>query len=402
MRILFVHNRYLQSAGGEDTTVNAEVDLLLSKGHAVKVLYFDNTAQTGISSKIKSGLGAVYNRSSALRLKEEIRQFAPDVIHVHNFFFTASPAVIIAAHKQQIPLVVTIQNYRLICANALLLRNNSVCELCVHHTFPWYGVKYKCYHESAVESAVVGLMGSVHKMAGTWKKKVDTYIVPARFMKWRLENSSLRLDTGLIKVKRNFIDDPGAGRFEQRDNFFLFVGRLAAEKGIAVLLNAFRALPDTHIVIAGDGPDKEALVREFGGLPNVRFVGKKTKEEVIGLMKSCRALIFPSIWYEGLPLTIIEALATGTPVIASRLGAMEEMISDEENGILFEPGNPGKLEQAIIKYNQYIAQGNYSLYEAARQSYLEQFHPDKCYEEVINIYKHVIASRQLKKNGIYG
>lgn len=394
MKILFIHTKYLQSAGGEDTTVAAESELMKLKGHDVRIQYFDNAQmRTGISGKLKAGLDSVYNTASAKEINALIREFEPDIVHIHNFFFTASPSVISAAYKLRVPIVVTLQNYRLICANALLLRNNNVCELCVKHHFPWYGVKYKCYHGSAVQSAMVGAMSAIHKWKGTWRNKVDLYITPAEFSRMKFIHSSLDVSPEKIKVKRNFITDPGTGEVNDRKNYYLFIGRLSSEKGVNILLEAWSDLPGHELTIAGDGPERENLVNRFGHLKNVTFVGKKQKVEVIELMKNCRALVFPSIWYEGLPLTIIESFATGTPVIGSDLGAMSEMIKDGNNGILFEPGNSVSLKKSIVRFDNLFEAGGSNMYLQARESYLKWYHPEKCYEAVMQLYNGVINSK---------
>jgi len=385
------------SEGGEDTSVAAESNLLNAHGHTTKILFFDNADMgEGLWGKINAGISAIYNKSSALILKKEIQEFGPDLIHIHNFFFQASPAVIIEAKKHNIPVVVTIQNFRLLCTNALLLRNNKICELCINKTFAWYGIIYKCYNNSATQSAAVAGMAGIHKIAGTWRHSVDQYITPAEFIKAKLINSSLKLNPAKVVIKRNFVSDAGKAEGNKRANFFLFVGRISIEKGVNVLLNGFRNLPDDQLMIVGDGPHRERLMNEYGHLKNIQFAGKKDKAEVIALMKECKALIFPSIWYEGLPLTIIEAFSTGTPVIASKVGAMEEMVISKVNGLLFEAGSVSRLYEAISIFKGYIKDSNFALYEGARQSYLDYYHPDVCYETTINIYKNLVSSQKEK------
>jgi glycosyltransferase involved in cell wall biosynthesis len=396
VKILFVHTRYLKSYGGEDAAVEAESNLLEQRGHEVEKLIFENSDAGGnIFSKAGTAMRAVYNASSAKKLREKLSEFKPEIIHLHNFFFEASPAIIIEAHRAAVPLVVTIHNYRLICTNALLLRDGHVCELCVHKTFPWYGVRYKCYHHSAMESMAVGIMSSYHKLAGTWKNKVPQYVTPSEFIKSKLVNSSLQLPSSKISVKRNFIPDPGESDVSKRTDYFLFVGRLSAEKGIGALLSCFSNLTGSRLVVAGGGPESESLTRNYGNLPNVTFMGQLGKEEVLGLMRQCRALIFPSTWYEGAPLTITEAFATGTPVIGTRLGAMQEMIQHNVNGLLFEQDSRQALEQAVATMNRLGEQKDYSLNTGARQTYLEHYHPDKCYDTIMNIYKSVIEQKNI-------
>lgn len=391
MRILFVHTKYFTSEGGEDSALESEIELMSNKGNEVRLLIFDNaTVINGVAGKLKAGISSIYNIESAKRIENEINDFKPDIVHVHNFFFTASPSILIQASKQKIPVVVTLHNFRLICTNTLLLRNNKVCELCISHTFPWYGVKYKCYHDSAAQSAMVGAMSAIHKWIGTWRNKVDVFITPSNFSRNKLLGSSLKVPSEKIKIKYNFVADPGQGSPTTREDFFVFVGRLSPEKGIETLLNSFSSLGSEKILIAGDGPQKEMLIEKYKAYKNIIFLGRKNRNEVFELMKRAKALVFPSICYENLPLTIAEAFATGTPVIGSKLGAMEEMITHGYNGLHFEAGNSVKLKESIALFHSYIQRKDFSLYSNARSSYLENYHPDKCYNDVMKIYKSVI------------
>lgn len=393
LRILFVHTRYLQSAGGEDTTMEAEAELMRAKGHNVQVQLFNNGSMgKGLAGKISAGISSVYNRNSAHALKEAIVQFSPDIIHVHNFFFAASPSVIIEASRHKIPVIVTIQNFRLVCANALFFRDNKICELCISHSFPWYGVKYKCYHNSSVQSAMVGLSSAIHHIAGTWKRKVNLFITPAEFSRNKLLDSALGIRPEKIKVKRNFIGDPGESNPSDRKSFYLFVGRLSAEKGVDLLLEAWKRIGNEQLIIAGDGPEKEYLYNKYGKQRNIIFAGKKPRVEILELMKQCRALIFPSVWYEGLPLTIVEAFATGTPVLASSLGAMQEMITHGSNGLLFPAGDSEKLAETVNSFNRIIASGDLSMYQNARSAYMNNYHPEQCYQQIMKLYNSVIPS----------
>ncbi len=390
MRILFVHNKY-QYRGGEDTTLESERLLLLAKGHDVEVLEFDNYNIKGLSAKIRTGISSFYNGQSARKLASSIESFKPDIIHVHNLFFNSSPSSLYKAKALGIPVVMTVQNYRLICANAMLLRNNKVCELCVTHTFPLAGIRYKCYRSSAVESALVTGITSLHKMLSTWTSKVNHYIVPSYFLKQKLQHSSLKLREHQATVIPNLSEDLA---FETggRSDYFLFVGRLAYEKGIDILVDCFANNPDLTLVIAGDGPEKSNLLSRIRDIPTIRYVGLQPKDEVRALMKKSKALIFPSRWYEGLPLTIIEALSTGTPVIAASLGAMPEMIREGYNGFLFLPGNSVALAERIRQFISVTEGSPDELYLNARQAYLDNYHPETHYRSIISLYETTIAN----------
>lgn len=389
MKILFVHNKY-QFRGGEDATLQMECEVLAAKGHEVSVLEFSNDSIDGLFSKMKAGLSALYNRKSAQLLAERITSFKPDVVHVHNLFFTASPSVLYKAKAMHVPVIMTIHNYRLVCANALLLRDNHVCELCVNKTFPMDGIRYKCYRHSAVESALVTSITSVHKILSTWKNKIDQFIVVSDFMKNKLQHSSLQLPESKTAVVPNLADDlpPNLGG---RSDYFLFAGRLSYEKGIDILLDSFASLPQTKLIIAGDGPLKDMVAQRIQSLPNIQYLGLQTKEQVTTLMKQCRALVFPSRWYEGMPITIIEAFATGTPVIGAEIGAMPEMIRHDYNGFLFEAGNSVALTHRIREFESMNEQAG-QLYKDARQTYLDRYHPEIHYQALLAIYEKTIAS----------
>jgi glycosyltransferase involved in cell wall biosynthesis len=387
MRILFIHNRY-QQPGGEDVAVDTESELLREKGHAVEIVLFQNDPDAHWLNKANAGGRAIYNSKSYKKVIKAIDEFQPDVIHVHNLFFEASPSILFAAQRKKIPVVLTIHNYRLICANALLLRNNKPCELCVNSSFPIYGVKYRCYHGSALQSGLVTGITGIHKVWGTWNRKVSRYIALTEFSKSKLLSSSLRLAEGKIVVKPNFIYDPGQGP-DKREDFFLFVGRLAKEKGICELLNAFSHI-ELKLLVIGDGPEKESLQRQFDGASNITFTGSMDKQFVLATMKKCKALIFPSLWYEGLPFTIIESLATGTPVLASRLGSMEELIQDGLNGYHFCPSGE-QIKQKVLEYSTIDHERQRSLSLAARKTYLDKYHPDTHYNSILAIYNSVVS-----------
>ncbi|HYF31100.1 MAG TPA: glycosyltransferase family 4 protein [Chitinophagaceae bacterium] len=389
MKILFIHNRYRQH-GGEDVAVELETSLLQQKGHEVQTIIFNNEEPSGVLNKLRFGRNAIYNKTSARLVKKTIETFRPDIVHVHNWFFAASPSVLFAASKTGVPVIMTIHNYRLVCSNALLLRNNLPCELCVQQTFPLHGIRYKCYRQSASQSALVTAITGTHKVLRTWQKKVNTYILLTAFAKSRLQGSSFRADPAKLLIKPNFIPDPGQG-VQPRENFFLFAGRLSTEKGVHVLLNAFQQLAASRLIIVGEGPERDILHNSYANAANITFEGKLDRTELMELMKRCKAVIFPSLWYEGLPFTILEAYATGTPVIASRLGSMIELISDGYNGFHFSPGDVGELKHCIQTIEK-AGPGIERLYTNARQTYLDHYHPDIHYQSIIPIYETTIAN----------
>ncbi|MGB8190931.1 MAG: glycosyltransferase family 4 protein [Chitinophagaceae bacterium] len=389
MRVLFIHNQYRQP-GGEDVALELESTLLKERGHEVTTVLFSNDEAAGFGGALRSGMNAIYNKRSAQKVKEAIKEFKPDIIHVHNWFFAASPSVFYAASKEKLPVIMTIHNYRMICANALLLRDNHPCELCVNKTYPVDGIRYKCYRNSASQSALVTAITSIHKSLHTWQRKVNNYIVLTPFAKSRLAGSSFKVEPERMIIKPNFIPDPGQGTLP-REDFFLFAGRLSVEKGVHVLMQAFSALPDAKLVVIGEGEEKESLIQQYASAGNITFAGKRSRPELLDMMKKCRAVIFPSIWYEGLPFIILEAFATGTPVIASQLGAMAEAITHGYNGLHFVPGDVDGLRQAVQTAAQ-TSPATEQMYANARATYLEKYHPDIHYTSILSIYEKTIAN----------
>lgn len=387
MKILFIHNRYRQH-GGEDRVLEMESSLLTQKGHDVQVLIFDNKAIKGLLANTRSLFSSLYNFNSARKLVKIIREFKPDVVHVHNIFFIASPSVLVTARKYKIPVVFTLHNYRLICANALMLRKNKLCELCIDKKFPFAGIRYKCYRNSSRATALVTAITGIHKYFKTWKKSIAVFITINETLREKFIRSSLEIQAEKFITKQNFIPDPGEGTFP-REDFFLFIGRIVTEKGVTVLLKAFAGLPGKKLIIIGDGPEKEVLSQQYIVCENILFKGHLSKLQVEEYLKKCKAFICPSLWHEGPPLTVIEALATGTPVIASRLLPLTEVIKDHHNGFLFSANDIEELKQKVNLIEKCTGD---ELYKNARQTYFDHFHPDIHYNAIMNIYKTSLAS----------
>lgn len=257
---------------------------------------------------------------------------------------------------------------------------------------PLSGIRYKCYRNSSYASALVTLITSLHKFFNTWKNKVDAYITLNEFSRSKFLNSSLQVSTDKLITKPNFIPDPGETG-TPRDDFFLFAGRLVVEKGVYVLVKAFAEMPEHNLVIIGDGPEKNKLQEQFKDHSNIIYAGALNKQAVIEYMRRCKALICPSIWYEGAPLTIIEAFATGTPVIASRLGSMRESITDGFNGLHFTADDVTDLKEKV-KVLSKETENSLMFYKNARQTYLEKYTAEMHYKAIMSIYENLIAAKK--------
>ncbi len=402
MKILIIHNKYLKY-GGEDTTVEGETKLLLKNGHQVETLFFDNKNIVGIE-KLKLIYNIFYNNHSAKILTEKIKNFQPDIIHVHNFFYLASPSIFYVADKYNVPIVQTIQNYRLICTGALLLRDEKVCEICVKQKLPLAGIKHKCFNNSILQSAQLTLMTSLHKYLGTWKNKITTYICLNEFAKHKISTSSLQIPLEQIAVKANCTEDISDNLDNQdnntkRENFYLFVGRLSKEKGIDILLDAAKR-NGCKLEIIGNGDLKELVEKATQTHPNIIYHGFQQKDFITNKLKTCKALIFPSIWYEGMPLTILEAFSAGTPIIASDIDNIRDIVENNYNGLHFRYGNVTDLADKIQffedKFNNNF-QSIAHLYTQARLTYEQKYTPEIIYKQLIAIYEQAIQKKKLEK-----
>lgn len=379
MRILLVHNAY-QQRGGEDSVVAAELELLVSRGHEVRTLsrHNDEVAQTG---KAKLASETLWSQTSVQQLRALVADWRPDIVHVHNTFPLISPSIYWEGARLQIPVVQTLHNFRLMCPQAMFLRNGQVCEDCLGHS-TWRAVTRGCYRESRTQSAVLTGMLALHRALGTYRHKVTRYIALNEFCRAKFIEGGLPAHK--VVVKPNFVDFPPPPRTERRD--ILFVGRLSKEKGVATLATAAGRVPQVGLRIAGTGPDASA----FDALTHARMLGALAGNDVRREMENAQALVLPSIWYENFPRTLVEAFAAGLPVIASRLGALPELVEDGVTGLLFDPGNPADLADRLLWAHTHpdaMAQ----MGARARAHYDAHFTADQNYSQLMAIYEDAIA-----------
>ena len=377
MRILIVHNMY-QQRGGEDAVVDAESDLLTSRGHDVHrfTRHNDDLERLGPAS---AAMQAVWSRETARAMSETVTTWRPDVVHAHNTWSLISPSVYWAAAKAGVPTVNTLHNFRLLCPQATFLRNNTICEDCLGHV-PWRGAVRGCYRGSRAQSAVLASMLTLHTALGTYEHKVTRYIALTEFARRKF------IDGGLpekrIVVKPNFVDF-SAPTTHAREGF-LFVGRLSPEKGVALLAQA-AAVAAVRVRVAGTGADARLL----DGVPTVQQLGALNGDSVRREMECATALVLPSICYENLPRTLVEAYASGLPVIASRLGALPDLVDDGVTGLLFEPGNATDLGLKM-QWAQSNPQRMAQMGRQARAKYESDFTADQNYAQLMSIYREAI------------
>jgi glycosyltransferase involved in cell wall biosynthesis len=345
VKILQVHNRY-QQRSGEEVVVEAEAELLASRGHTV-VRYERDSAEIhdyNALQKMRLALTATWARDSCDALTALIVSERPDVAHFHNTFPLVSPAAYRACTSHGVPVVQTVHNYRLLCPAATLLRRERICEDCVGRT-PWPSVVHGCYHGSRLQSLIAGSSLVAHRAIGTYRKHVQRYIALTAFGRAMLVRGGFSAER--ILVKPNFVVDPGLRT--EAGSYVLYLGRLAPEKGVLLALDAWKQLPHVPLRIVGDGPLRAQVEARARALRHVEVLRSVPHAEIFQHLRGARALIFPSIWYEGQGLTIVEAFATGVPVIASALGAPLELLEGGSLGTLFKPGDANDLAAKVAE-----------------------------------------------------
>jgi glycosyltransferase involved in cell wall biosynthesis len=344
LRVMQVHNRY-RDLGGEDTVVANEASMLRAAGH--EVLLRQVTNSDGGATTVAKVLTAPWNPASARAVGRAAADSAPDLAHVHNTWFTLSPSVLAALHGAGVPVVVTLHNYRLACVNALLFRDGAPCEDCVG-THPWAGVRHRCYRGSTLASAAAATTLAVNRLRRTWLVDVDRFIAPTLGLRDVMVASGLPAER--VVVRPHAVADPGPRQCSPSSSaMVLFVGRISHEKGIDVLLDAWStaAPPSVELVVIGDGPGRPELERRR--LHGVHFTGWLSADEVRARMLSARALAFPSLCYEVLPATIVEAMAAGLPVLASDHGGPAELVGDLGRDWLARPGDRQAWAEALAR-----------------------------------------------------
>jgi glycosyltransferase involved in cell wall biosynthesis len=345
-RVLLVHNRYRQGApAGEDNAFDQEVEMLRDAGLDVQTYLRSNdeVQESNAFAAAATAFGMTHSRRTVRDLKSIIERFRPDVAHFHNTFPLITASGYVACREAGVPVVQTLHNYRIVCAESTLYRDGATCNLCSPSSH-FNAIKHRCYR-SSIGSFFVARMLEKQWRSGVFITQVDRYIALTEFAARRFATAGIARER--ISVKPNFtryVPEPGDGA----GGYVLFAGKLLAQKGLGTLLKAWRRLPHVPLRIVGTGPldgDVRAQASQQG--LNIEFLGMLPRRDTIELMRGAAFLVLPSEWYEGFPLVITEAYASGTPIIASRIGGLPELVRDGLTGKLFEPGDAAALADSV-------------------------------------------------------
>ena len=381
-RVLQVHTRYRQ-AGGEDHVVDAEKRLLENAGVDVRQVIFDNAEIRESRSLVhdaRIALAAVWSQSAERAVAGALTAHRSQMVHVHNTFIAASPSVYAAAAVHRVPVVQTLHNYRPVCPSATAFRDGHVCTDCVGRLIPWPGVVHACVRASRTQSAVTAATIAFHRARGTYTRDIDTYIALTNFQRQLMISGGL--PASRIRVIPNHLEpDPGPGS-DERDGI-VFAGRLSVEKGIPDLVRAAAMAPGA-LSVAGEGPLVHDVERAAAA-GHLRYLGMLPRQAVVERIRAAVAVVVPSVWFEGLPLVLLEAFATATPVIASRIGSLAELVDQGVTGLLLEPGDPAAIAEAL-RWTLDHRDRMRAMGRAARQRYLDRYRGDVHLADLFNAY----------------
>lgn len=363
LRVLLVHNRY-KLRGGEDSVFEAERDMLIAAGHIVHVYEVTNDTINESTSKLKLFFNTIWSKASYSKILNIIKEFNPDVVHCHNTFPQISPSIYYACNKAGVPVVQTLHNYRLTCLNGYLFREQEcqLCEKCLGKS-PIRGVFKKCYRNSLTASATVAAMLLIHRLLGTYRKKVTKYIALTSFGKEKFNKLSF-IPANKIAVKSNPIPKISVDECKKAKQI-IYAGRLSPEKGADTLIKAWLTLPNKFgytLKIIGDGAERSKLEELAHGDNSITFTGTLTKAQTLQEMANSALLVSPSLWYETFGLSPVEAMSIGTPVLISDLVNLFPIVQDNISGRYFKAGDindlAAKLAELLSDTNKLITLGS--------------------------------------------
>ncbi len=391
MKILSTHNFYSSATpSGENQVFKAERQLLLNNGHALQTFtrHSDEIRTKGAVGVIQGALATPWNPWMAKTIRQQVEEFQPDVVHVHNTFPLLSPAIFHAIGKRA-ARVLTLHNYRLFCPAAIPMRDGKVCTECLDKRSPMPAMIHGCYRGSRTATLPLAISVGLHRMLGTWTHQVDAFICLSDFQRELLIEAGLPRDK--VHVKPNFYPgNPAIVAWPDRKPYVVFAGRLTAEKGVINLLRAWQtwgtAAPELRLV--GDGELRPELERMAAGLP-VRFLGQLPADKAQAEIANARLQILPSEWFEGFPMVVREAFAFGTPAAVSDIGPLPSIVQHGKSGVVFQPANPQSLLHEV--HTAWETPGLLErLGQGARAEFESKYTEEANYASLMEIYRKAI------------
>ncbi len=379
--VLIVHN-YYQFPGGEDTVVENEKKNLEDNGHKVFLYTRSNSELKTFKGwkKLLLPFNTIFSIKTYMQVSKIIKTKNIDIIHVHNTLNLISPSVYYAAFYHKIPVVQTIHNFRLLCPAATFYRSQRICEDCIDKGLG-NAIKYKCYRNSRIQTLACVINLYIHRMLGTYKKL--NYICLTDFNKSKLLKFS-GINENRIFIKPNFVVENHwqVVPYKSRKNQFVFAGRIDDIKGIKTLLVAWKKMGNlnSELIICGSGPQEKWCQNYINEnkMENVKMLGFVSNQEVKQIISNSKAVIFPTQWYEGFPMVIVEAYSVGTPVIGSDIGNVNSLIIDHLTGHKFKHNSPDALVEAVEKIGDMV--------DSTKKNHEKNYTSEKNYNFLLKIY----------------
>lgn len=386
-KVLMVHNFY-QIGGGEHTVFENEKKLLKDNGHEVIEYTRHNNEIKGVKGKVLIPFITIFNFRTYFEIKKIIKKEGIDVMHCHNTFPIISPAAYYAAKSLNIPVVQTIHNFRLLCPNGVFYKNGSICEECLEIGLG-KSISNKCYRSSKLGTIVVASMLKFHRVVDTYNKKVDKYITLTDFNKNKLAKI---VNEELITIKPNFVHCDKVDNTKQvnEKKNFIFVGRLDPEKGIKFLLEAWSKIKNEKLIIIGDGPLRGYVKNCVNEKDNIEYLGTKSHQQVLEMIKNSKAYVFTSEIYEGFPMVIVEAMSQGTPILCPNIGNGMSIVENNKTGLHYRLND---IDDFIDKINYLILDKNNEKYgKSAKICFEEKYNAKINYKKLNDIYNEVMKN----------
>lgn len=391
LHVLVVHNRYRSAQpSGEDRVVDQEKALLADAGLRVGTFErrSDEIDRMSMSERVMLPLRVPWNPAARAELAARLRAERPDIVHIHNTFPLISPAAVEACRDAGVPAVVTLHNYLMVCPSGTLYRDGRVCDDCVG-ALPLPAVRHGCYRGSRL--ATVPLTASLLVNRARSTGGVSAFLCLSEAQRATLVRSGMPPDR--LVVKRNFVPDPGLRR-AGAGGHLLYLGRLAEEKGVRVLMEAWDRLSaegpvGPPLVIAGAGPLQGAVERWAAGRDDVEFRGLQSRSACAELTADAVAVVAPSVWMETFGLVAVEAMAAGVPAVVAAHGGLADLVRDGVTGAHHRPGDAGSLAEALRRVLP--EEHNRRMGVAARRRYERDFTPERGLSDLLACYERVLG-----------
>jgi glycosyltransferase involved in cell wall biosynthesis len=402
VRVLLLHNFYdSRKPSGENQVFGLERDLLIKHGHEVRsyVRHSDELIERGRIGTILGAAATPWNPRAARAVRRAVQAFHPDVVHAHNTFPLLSPSIFPAVGTRA-ARVLTLHNYRLFCPAAIPLRDGKTCTECLDRRSVVPAVRYGCYRGSRLATLPLALSVAIARATLLWQRHVDAFIALTEFQRDLMTDAGLPAER--VFVKPNFYPGrPVVRAWAERRRSVVFVGRLSEEKGVAHLLEAWAAwgadAPELRIV--GDGPLRSTLETQASRTSlRVRFLGQLSGGDAESEIAGARLLVLPSIWFEGFPLVIREALAFGTPAAVSNIGPLPALVDHGRAGLVFRPGEPASL-LATVRRGWETPGELERLGAAARRCFEDRYGEDANHALLMHIYERAVESCRERRAG---